>query len=102
MSAGGDETPGAGGITPLCQQYRLGLAPTRIHSLKFNFSLIQLGAVEQSHSSEKSPATGVELYKNTAGLWGRIPVIPPKQAERQALNADEDLDGGALFKTVGN
>ena len=44
----------------------------------------------------------MELYKNTAGLWGRIPVIPPRQAERQALNADKDLDGGALFKTVGN
>ena len=58
LSAGGEEAPGAGGITPLCQQCRLGLAPTRIHSLKLNFSLTQLGAVEAAQLGKLTTTGG--------------------------------------------
>ena len=57
LSAGGEEAPGAGGITPLCQQSWLCLAPTCIHLLKLNLSLTQLGVVVATQLG-KLTATG--------------------------------------------
>ena len=56
---GVDGTPGADGITPLCQQYRLGLAPTRIHLLKLIFHADSAGGQWRPNSSENSPPLGV-------------------------------------------
>ena len=42
------------------------------------------------------------LRKHSWRVVGRIPVFPPKHAVGQAWNADNDLDGLAPFKLVGN
>ena len=65
------------GWAPLSQQCWLGLSPTRIHALKFNFSLAQLGAVVATQLGKLTTTGGGDkqprwrLLKNTAGvLWG--------------------------------
>ena len=50
----------------LCQQYRLSLAPTRIHSLKLNFSLTQLGVVVATQLG-KLTATGAVTNSRGGG-----------------------------------